>query len=378
MAQPSSKLLFHINNRQHGAGAVTIAWQAAGNYVATAGVNRQVHIYDRYGQVIDDVLITAGGAILCMDWDSEGETLAIMQQSNSALIFWDVATRKSTTVETNMKDLSWFKWNGNGPELAVGTVTSLSSSSNTAATFPEAAEFRSPSFSPSPPRSPFPSAPQNSPNLPTRAVSSKTGESEPSNYLMCHITPQAKGNLVLYNKRTTRIAQLLGKHTKKIVGGDWSINSELALISDDKTVSLNQASGDLVRQEGLKAVPLEVAMPHSGTGKGARSELISVVLNNKTVLIINKDEKVPPIELAFVPKYGEIISAKWLHDDFLVIGFGAGWVTVVSPRSTDAGANLFAAQMFRGGVQDLQVREACACAWTGREAKWRGAGAGGC
>jgi WD40 repeat protein len=134
MAQPSSKLLFHINNKQHGSGAVTIAWQAAGNYVATAGVNRQVHIYDRYGQVIDDVLITAGGAILCMDWDSEGETLAIMQQSNSALIFWDVATRKTNTVETNMKDLSWFKWNNNGPELAVGTVMSHPSSSITIAT----------------------------------------------------------------------------------------------------------------------------------------------------------------------------------------------------------------------------------------------------
>ena len=131
MAQPSSKLLFHINNKQHGSGAVTIAWQAAGNYVATAGVNRQVHIYDRYGQVIDDVLITAGGAILCMDWDSEGETLAIMQQSNSALIFWDVATRKTNTVETNMKDLSWFKWNNNGPELAVGTVMIHPSSSIT-------------------------------------------------------------------------------------------------------------------------------------------------------------------------------------------------------------------------------------------------------
>lgn len=122
MAVPSSKLLFHINNKQHGAGTVVIAWQAAGNYVATAGSNRQVHIYDRYGQVVDDIGVTAGGAIMAMDWDSEGETLAVMQQSNSALIFWDAATRKTNMVETNMKDLSWFKWNANGPELAVGTV----------------------------------------------------------------------------------------------------------------------------------------------------------------------------------------------------------------------------------------------------------------
>ena len=120
--QGNSKLLFHINNRQHGQGPVVVAWQAAGNYVATAGSNRQVHIYDRYGQVVDDVGITAGGAIMDMQWDSEGETLTIMQQTNSALIFWDAATRKTNIVETNVKDLSWMSWNTNGPELAVGTV----------------------------------------------------------------------------------------------------------------------------------------------------------------------------------------------------------------------------------------------------------------
>jgi len=287
-AQASSKLLFLINAKQHGAGAVVIAWQPAGNYVATAGANRQVHIYDRYGQVVDDVGITAGGAILGMDWDCEGETLAIMQQNNSALIFWDIATRKTSMVETNMKDLSFLKWNVNGPELAVGT---------------------------------------------------------------------GKGNLVLYNKRTTRIQQMLGKHTKKICGGQWNPLNQLALISEDKNLSINNQGGDQIRQEGLKGIPEDVLMPTSGTGKSVRSEVISVLVGNKNVIIFNKDSSDLPMELAFVPKYGDITLHRWLHDDYLVVGFSGGYVTVVSPRSKDAGNEVFTKQLFKGSVQDIQVCE---------------------
>ena len=104
---------------------MVIAWQHDGNYLATAGSNRQVHIYDRYGQVVDDVGMTAGGQVTSMDWDADGETLVILQQNNSALIVWDLVTKKPNPVETNMKDLAWLKWSKTGPELAVGTVSLL-------------------------------------------------------------------------------------------------------------------------------------------------------------------------------------------------------------------------------------------------------------
>mmetsp|Transcript_44380 Transcript_44380/g.108454 ORF Transcript_44380/g.108454 Transcript_44380/m.108454 type:complete len:1358 (+) Transcript_44380:80-4153(+) len=290
MAAPgSSKQLFHINAKQHGAGTVAIAWQADGNYVATAGANRQVHIYDRYGQVVDDIGITAGGAILGMDWDSEGETLVIMQQNNSALIFWDAVSKKTHNVETNMRDLTWIKWSAVGPELAVGT---------------------------------------------------------------------GKGNLVLYNKRTTRITPLLGKHTKKITGGWWNTLNQLALVSEDKTVSLNEATGDLIKQEALKGIASEVLLPQAGTGRGARSELMSLLVSNKNVLILHLGGAMAPMELAFIPKYGDIVAHRWISDEFVIVAFAGGFVTVVAPRSKNAGEEVFAAQMFRTGVTDLQVCEA--------------------
>eukprot|EP00286_Rhodomonas_abbreviata_P012313 CAMPEP_0181339280 /NCGR_PEP_ID=MMETSP1101-20121128/29160_1 /TAXON_ID=46948 /ORGANISM="Rhodomonas abbreviata, Strain Caron Lab Isolate" /LENGTH=164 /DNA_ID=CAMNT_0023450215 /DNA_START=142 /DNA_END=633 /DNA_ORIENTATION=- len=116
-----SKLLFSINGKQHGSGAVLMAWQGAGNFLATCGSNRQVQICDRYGAVVDDVSLTAGGQVLQLDWDCDGETLAILQAGNSALILWDAVSRKPTMLETNTKDLTWMKWSKTGPELAVGS-----------------------------------------------------------------------------------------------------------------------------------------------------------------------------------------------------------------------------------------------------------------
>eukprot|EP00961_Rhodomonas_salina_P021413 287599-Rhodomonas_salina.1 len=134
--------------------------QGAGNYLATVGPNRQVQICDRYGQVVDDVSLTAGGqvfplrgqfstaenlsrahqhlctgclpnaglvslrsdqqrashfsAVLALDWDADGETLAVLQQNNSALILWDAVQKKTSMLETNTKDLSWMKWSKTG------------------------------------------------------------------------------------------------------------------------------------------------------------------------------------------------------------------------------------------------------------------------
>jgi WD repeat-containing protein 19 len=162
----------------------------------------------------------------------------------------------------------------------------------------------------------------------------------------------------MYNKRTTRITPLLGKHTKKIVGGAWNSANQLALISEDKTVSLNQNNGDLVRQETLKGIPSEVFLPQRSSGKNAKSELISALITNKHVIIINLANAGAPMELAFVPKYGDIVCHRWIQDEYLVVGFSGGWITVVAPGSQNAGEEIFAGQLFRAGITDIQVCEA--------------------
>ena len=160
----SAQMLFEINASSGGWAPeckAVLHWQPVGNYLAIVGNKRQVHIYDRYGTIVDDVTLTSGGNIISLGWDKDGEVLAVLQSGNSAIIVWDAAQRKTLApVETNMKDLCWMLWSKTGPELAVGSC---------------------------------------------------------------------KGNLIIYNRKTTRMNPLLGKHAKKITCGAWNSANQLAL-----------------------------------------------------------------------------------------------------------------------------------------------------
>jgi len=121
-AEGNQKVLFTIPGKQLGSGAVHYTWQGDGNYLAMVGTNRQTQLVDRYGQVVDDISLAAGGQVLACDWDADGDTLALLQANNSAVIVWNASTKMSTALETNTKDLCWLRWSRNGPELAVGST----------------------------------------------------------------------------------------------------------------------------------------------------------------------------------------------------------------------------------------------------------------
>ena len=58
---------------------------------------------------------------------------------------------------------------------------------------------------------------------------------------------------VLYSK-----VPILGKHTKKILCGEWSSQNLLALGSDDKTISISNAEGDTLRQTNVRSEPNDI------------------------------------------------------------------------------------------------------------------------
>lgn len=51
---------------------------------------------------------------------------------------------------------------------------------------------------------------------------------------------------------------MLGKHSKRITGGAWSRGDLLALASEDKTLSINNADGDTLRVIQLRGEPAHV------------------------------------------------------------------------------------------------------------------------
>jgi len=115
-------MLFKIDSSQHGAGPVLFRWHPDGTYLATVGSSKVVHIFDRYGAVVDDIPLSSLGACLALEWDKDGERLAIMLLGVGTVLLWEQHTRKVTELETNMKDLTFMRWSVVGPQLAIGTA----------------------------------------------------------------------------------------------------------------------------------------------------------------------------------------------------------------------------------------------------------------
>jgi WD repeat-containing protein 19 len=51
-----------------------------------------------------------------LDWDKEGELLAILQQGSGIVTLWDKNSRKSSQMDTNLKEgFSFISWSNQGP-----------------------------------------------------------------------------------------------------------------------------------------------------------------------------------------------------------------------------------------------------------------------
>jgi len=140
-----------------------------------------------------------------MDWDREGELLAILQTGASSIILWDANTKRATPLEC-MKDLSVFAWAKNGPQVC---------------------------------------CPQESMQEFNRVVLP---------HLQLAIGT-AKGNLIIYNKRSLRKATFLGKFTKKINCATWNSQGMLALGSEEKRISVNTADGTTTLNLQTELIP---------------------------------------------------------------------------------------------------------------------------
>ncbi len=96
------KRLFEIGPRYLGEGRVKFAWQPSGNYVGVVGEKqRSVFIFDRSGQdLMDEVPLKGGQSMVTfLEWDPDGEMLAILQQGESNVLLWSTATRKVDLLE---------------------------------------------------------------------------------------------------------------------------------------------------------------------------------------------------------------------------------------------------------------------------------------
>ena len=162
----------------------------------------------------------------------------------------------------------------------------------------------------------------------------------------------AKGNLVIYNKKTMKKVQVQGKHVKKVTSGGWTSENKLALCSEDRQVTISNAEGDTLHQAPMKQEPTDVQVARANRGSG---ELLSVVHGGRSLLIFDVADADRPIELGFAQKYGALSTYRWFPDGCLVLAFESGYVVVMSTHEQELSEELFSQRIHNGRLAGLAV-----------------------
>ncbi|XP_038055636.1 WD repeat-containing protein 19-like isoform X2 [Patiria miniata] len=115
------KRVFTLSEKTHGSGQIQFAWQTTlGNYLATTGLNNSVNLYDRHGELKDEISLP--GTCTGLGWDKDGDTLAMICDRSSVVFLWDANTHRTGQVDSGFKDsLCFLLWSKVGPQLAIGT-----------------------------------------------------------------------------------------------------------------------------------------------------------------------------------------------------------------------------------------------------------------
>ncbi|XP_028657806.1 WD repeat-containing protein 19 [Erpetoichthys calabaricus] len=115
------KRVFSLSEKAWQGSALLYRWQRTlGNYLAVAGADQVVKIFDRHGQKKDEINLP--GNCVAMDWDKDGDVLAVIAEKSSSIYLWDANTLKSSQLESGIRDqMSFLLWSKVGSLLAVGT-----------------------------------------------------------------------------------------------------------------------------------------------------------------------------------------------------------------------------------------------------------------
>ncbi|XP_068176892.1 WD repeat-containing protein 19 isoform X2 [Antennarius striatus] len=115
------KSLFTLNDKAWSGFSLLYKWQKSlGNYIAVAGHDNSVKIFDRHGQKWTE--LNLAGRCVGMDWDKDGDILAVIAAKSSSIFLWDASVNKTSQIDSGMRDqMSIILWSKLGPVLAVGT-----------------------------------------------------------------------------------------------------------------------------------------------------------------------------------------------------------------------------------------------------------------
>lgn len=70
--------IFEYGPNVFGAGPVVYSFSPDMNFIATCGANHNLKVFDRRGNLRKECHLNTSSKVACLDWDSEGDTIAVM------------------------------------------------------------------------------------------------------------------------------------------------------------------------------------------------------------------------------------------------------------------------------------------------------------
>ncbi|CAD8171970.1 unnamed protein product [Paramecium pentaurelia] len=147
-----------------------------------------------------------------------------------------------------------------------------------------------------------------------------------------------KGGLLFYTKKQAKKLPTMGKHSKKIISGDWNNEGYLITSGEDKFLTVsNYNSETMFESIPVKAEAKNVLWSRSKTESRDQSQrTVTAIIQQKTIIMfeLGKNHKMPD-ELMFENKYGKIVDYTIFGDGYLVIGFSEGYVVHISTHKKE-------------------------------------------
>lgn len=250
-----------------------------------------VQITDRHGDIVDEIPTNNSSTITALEWDKDGDCLAVLQETNAIIPLWSLSTRRVTPLDTGLKDPTFISWSKTSPHLAVGTAK--------------------------------------------------------GNLLLYNKTKKQK--IPVLGKHSKRIScgawsnggnkLVLGSDDKSLTisneSGETMIHTELKHPPQQTQFSYKKSGVQSGTDENFVSACL-----------GGKSLLLFNILDERDDPL----ELTFATKEGGTCKYGQLLQHRWFDDGLIMIGFSDGWIIVVSTHEQDLGEEKQSIRLHSSGL----------------------------
>ncbi|TYZ59992.1 hypothetical protein PybrP1_002167 [[Pythium] brassicae (nom. inval.)] len=164
-----------------------------------------------------------------------------------------------------------------------------------------------------------------------------------------------RGQVYIYDHATGEKTQAVSKHKRRILCGDWNLESKLAFGSEDRQITICLPDGRTFDQVKIKASPQSITFGGKSEDKDA---ILSVNMGGKTILLYDLNERENALELAFQSRYGSIVAYQWFGNGYIIAGFSSGYVVIISTHLNEIGQEQYCAKFHEHSLREIVYNEA--------------------